>query len=207
MANVAHAKRGAIIGVMGLVFAKLLTDTALGATPGTTYDVALHEVPGTIEVGLTASITDEVLGADDNPTYDIFSSLDSVDVSMTLAALGTDLEAFLLGGNLDDNGVLVTANADAAPWVAMGFKSKRSDGSYDYIWLYKGKFKHGDSTHHTKERGAVNWQTPAISATFGPRDFDGRIKARVNDKDEGLGVNTISTFLAAPYVPAVTVTP
>ena len=199
MANVAHKKRGARIGVRGLVFAKLLTDASAGAT----YDTNLIEVPGLIEVALTATITDEALGADDNPVWDLYNALDSLDAAVTLGALGTDTEAFLLGRTIDANGVLLTKSTDAAPWVAMGFKTLRTDGSYDYIWLYKGKFKTGDDTSRSKERGAVNFQTPQITGTYGPRDFDSNIMARVNDGDEDLGQNTISTFLAAPYATGV----
>ena len=51
---------------------------------------------------------------------------------------------------------MLAATSDVPPWVVMGFKASRSDDSYDYIWLYKGKFKQGDMTFHTKEKGTVN---------------------------------------------------
>ena len=197
MPNVSHAKRSALIGLRGLVFAANLTDTSSGAT----YAADLHEVPGIIEAALTANVSEEVLGADDNPTWDIFNALDSIDVELTLGALGTDVESFLLGRTIDSNGVMLAASNDAAPWVAMGFKSMRSDGSFDYMWLYKGKFKASDMSYKSKEKGTVNWQTPKISATFGPRDFDSRIYARVNEKDKTVMPATITSFLTAVYTP------
>lgn len=192
-------KRGVLIGVRNLVFAELKSDTITEAV----YEEDIHELPGTIEIAITASISDEVLGADDNPTWEILASLDSLDVAMTVASIDKEAEAFLLGLEIDGNGVLLQASNDDAPWVAMGFKSARSDGSEDYIWLYKGKFKPSDITYHTKERGTVNWNTPVINATFGPRDFDQRHLAKLNSADADLGADTLKTFFDAPYVPVV----
>lgn len=77
-----------------------------------------------------------------------------------MQALEPTGKAFLLGGTVDSKGVLIEGGDDIAPYVAMGFKTARSDGTDDYIWLYKGKFAPGDETFRTKEQGTVNWQTP-----------------------------------------------
>ena len=119
-------------------------------------------------------------------------------ISFTQAALGADMTSFLLGTTVDTNGVEVENASDEAPYVACGFKAARSDGSDDYVWLYKGKFAPGDQTYHTKEQGTVNWQTPTLNGKFGPRICDKGIKARVNSEDQA-AASILGTFFDSVY--------
>lgn len=180
MAASAFKRIGVLVGVRDLVFAKVTKDDSTGVT----YETDIKKAPGVIEIALTAQISEDQLGADDNPYYEIMNSKDGYEVAITQAALGADMTSYLLGTTVDTNGVEVENGSDEAPYVACGFKSARSDGSDDYVWLYKGKFAPGDQTYHTKEQGTVNWQTPTLNGQFGPRIYDKDIKARVNSKDE-----------------------
>lgn len=194
MANQTMKKIGILVGCRDVVFAKMTAD----ASTGTTYQTDLFQAPGVIEIALTAQVTNENLAADDVPIYEVINSLDGFDVSLTMASVGSDGKAYLLGNTVDTKGVLFEASDDEAPYVAMGFKTARSDGSDDYIWLYKGKFAQGDSTFHTKERGAVNWQTPVLTGTFVPRISDKKLRAIVNSEDSAAST-IISSFFSAPY--------
>ena len=194
MSNATMNKLGILIGCRDVVFAKMTAD----ASSGTSYESDLFFAPGVIEVALTAQVTNESLAADDVPLYEVLNSLDGFDLSLTMASVGNDGKAYLLGNTVDAKGVLFEASDDEAPYVAMGFKTARSDGSDDYIWLYKGKFAQGDSTFHTKEKGAVNWQTPVLTASFIPRISDKKIRAVVNSEDSN--ASTIkASFFSAPY--------
>ena len=180
MADTNMNRIGVLIGLKGLVLCKLTKDDASGVT----YDTEkMFRVPGVIEAGLTAQVTSEQIGADDVAIYEMAESVDGYELALTLAAIGTDGKNFLLGNELDDNGVLIENAGDNAPYVAAGFVTARSDGSEDYVWLYKGKFAPSDETFRTKEKGKVNWQTPALKGTFGPRVHDRDIKAVVNSKE------------------------
>lgn len=194
MSNTTMKKLGILIGCRDVVFAKMTAD----ASTGTTYESDLFLAPGVIEVALTAQVTNESIAADDVPLYEVLNSLDGFDLSLTMASVGNDGKAYLLGNDIDAKGVLFEASDDEAPYVAMGFKTARSDGSDDYIWLYKGKFAQGDSTFHTKEKGAVNWQTPVLTASFIPRISDKKIRAVVNSEDSSAST-IISSFFTAPY--------
>lgn len=194
MANQTMKKTGILVGCRDVVFAKMTAD----ASTGTTYETDLFQAPGVIEIALTAQVTNENLAADDVPIYEVLNSLDGFDVSLTMASVGPDGKAYLLGNTVDTNGVLLEASDDDAPYVAMGFKTARSDGSDDYIWLYKGKFAQGDNTFHTKERGTVNWQTPVLTGTFMPRISDKRLRCSVNTADTA-AASILSTFLTAVY--------
>lgn len=198
MANVQHKKKSTLIGVRDVVFCLLKKDDATGVQ----YDASVHSAPGVIEIGLTPNVSSEQLAADDNPAFEMMSAFDTLDVSFTVNALDKELSALLLGHTVDSNGVLIEASDDVAPYVAMGFKSAKSDGTDKYIWLYKGKFTPSDQTFRTKEQGTVNWNTPALSATFGPRDNDKRMKADIDTSDEGVSATTVSSFFATVYTPA-----
>ena len=188
-------KTGILIGCRDVIFCKVATDAA----SGTTYDEEnMFKAPGVIEIAMTAQTTNESIGADDVEIYDAMASVDGYEVGITMAALGPDAKAFLLGNTVDSKGVLLEGSGDDAPFVAMGFKAARSDGSEDYVWLYKGKFAAGDSTFRTKEKGAVNWQTPTLTGTFGPRISDKAIKASVNNKDS-LATSILATFFSSVY--------
>ena len=189
-------KRGILIGCRDVVFAKMSEDSATG----TTYATDVMQAPGVIEIALTANVTAEQLGADDVETYEMLNAMNGYDVSLTMASLGTDAAQFLLGSAPDSKGVLVEKGDDVAPYVAMGFKTARSDGSDDYIWLYKGKFAQSDATFRTKEKGQANWQTPVLTASFGPRISDKAIRAIVNSNATGFA--TIKdTFFTTVYAP------
>ena len=200
MSVTSFSRKGVLVGARQLVFARI---TAEG-TDSTTYDTEIKRVPGTIELGMMPSISEDQLGADDNPTYEMISELDSIDVAATVAALGNDLTAYLLGAKVDDNGVLVSSKSDVAPYVAMGVEATRSDGKLSRLWLYRGKFKMSEEKYRTKEKGKVNWQTPTLSGTFGPRLHDARIRALVNEDDEGVTAAKFASFLDTVYEPTFT---
>lgn len=194
MTKTALKKLGVLIGCRDVVFAELESDDA----SGTTYATEIKQAPGVIEIALTAQATNETLGADDVALFEALTSLDGFEVSVTMASLGSDAKAFLLGATIDEKGVLIESAADQAPYVAMGFKTARSDNSDDYVWLYKGRFAQSDQTFRTKEQGTVNWQTPALTGTFLPRVSDKRLRATVNTKDE-LAASILSTFFDSVY--------
>jgi uncharacterized protein YjdB len=78
----------------------------------------------------------------------------------------------LLGHSYDEEtGLLKKGANDVAPWVACGFRSLKSDGSYRYFWLTKGKFRPTEENIETKG-DSVNFQTPSITGSFAKRVSD-----------------------------------
>ena len=194
MEKATFKKPGVLIGCRDVVFAKMTEDT----NAGTTYAADIHSAPGVIEIALTSQNTNESLGADDVALYETRASLDGFEVSITLASLGADGQAYLMGSKVDSNGVLVEGAADNPPYVAMGFKTARSDGTDDYVWLYKGRFVQGDATFRTREQGTVNWQTPVLTGTFLPRVSDKAMRATVNSADEK-AAGILASFFNSVY--------
>jgi len=119
-------------------------------------------------------------------------------------------QAALLGHSVT-GGVLVKKSTDTAPYVALGFKSKKSNGSYRYVWLYKGKFALQEQEYQTAE-DKPKFQTPKIKGTFIKRTFDNAWQ-KIGDEDHpdwavSTGTNWFTAVDgAAPGPLTVTISP
>jgi len=154
----------AFVGLKDLYFAILTKDDSTGAT---------YNTPEKLAPAVTARITPQVESvtdyADDGPT-ETASSLGGIEVELEVSQIPLDKQATLLGHTYQ-NGLLVRSADDVSPYVALGFRSQKADGSYLYVWLYKGKFQPVEINLQTKGE-SVEFQHPTIQGTFVKRDFD-----------------------------------
>lgn len=148
------------IGCDGAVIAKLTADT--GAAKPTWG--AVQELPGVMVINVNPNSSIETAFYDDGPG-EAATTLGNIEVSFDKSSLGPSETAFLLGKELDSNGVLWHGSNDTPPWVAFGFRSLKSDGTYKYVWLYKGKFIDPSSNNETKGE-SVNFQNDQITGRF-----------------------------------------
>lgn len=149
------------IGCDNLVYALMKAEDT--ATTAPTYD-AVKAAPGVISVNINPNATQETLFADDGP-MDTATTLGKVDVEINKAELTTENKADLLGHEIDDNGGIVYGDSDVPPWVAIGFRTLKSNGKYRYLWLYKGKFTDPEDNNETKG-DTINFQTDTIKGQF-----------------------------------------
>lgn len=149
------------IGCDHLVYAVMKTEDS--ATTAPVYD-APKSAPGVISVNINPNASQETLFADDGP-YDTATTLGKVDVEINKAELTTENKADLLGHTIDDNGGIVYSSTDTPPWVAIGFRTLKSNGKHRYVWLYKGKFTDPEDNNETKG-DSINFQTDTISGQF-----------------------------------------
>lgn len=149
------------IGCDSLVYAIMQTeDTA--TTPPAYGDV--KTAPGVISININPNASQETLFADDGP-MDTATTLGKVDVAINKAELTTENKADLLGHEIDDNGGIAYGDSDVPPWVAIGFRTLKSNGKYRYVWLYKGKFTDPEDNNETKG-DSINFQTDTINGQF-----------------------------------------
>lgn len=165
------------IGLSHLHYAILKTDNA--ATGTSTYELPIR-IPGAIEVNVNANPSTETLFADDGP-METASSLGEIEVEINVADLPLAVQAILLGHTITA-GVMERKSNDTAPFIALGFKSLKSNGKYRYVWLAKGKFNLPELNHTTKGDG-VEFQTPTISAAFVKRESDDVWITHADDDD------------------------
>jgi phi13 family phage major tail protein len=166
---------GVRVGLRDLHYALLTKDDETGVTYQDPVKIA-----GAINAKISPKSNTETLYADDGPA-ETATSLGEIEVELEVKDLPLSVQAALLGHTVS-NGVMIKNAGDTAPYVAMGFRSKKSNGKYRYVWLYKGKFELPEEEFATQE-DKPKFQTPKIKGTFIKREYDGAWQA-VGDEDE-----------------------
>lgn len=184
----------ALIGLKDLYYATLTKDDGTGVTYGTPVKVA-----PAINAKITPSVSTEVLYADDGPA-ETAVALGEISVELETSDLPLEIQAALLGHTLDATaGVMTKKSTDTAPYVALGFKSQKSNGKYRFVWLLKGKFAPIEEEYKTKE-DKVTYNTPKIKASFVKRSKDD-VWQYIADEDSGF--TGASTWFTSVYAPTV----
>lgn len=155
---------GIQVGLNSLYYAILTSDAVSGVTYNNPVAIA-----GAINAKISPKSNTETLYCDDGPDETV-TSLGEIDVEFEAKDLDLNTQAAILGHSVT-GGVLTKKSTDTAPYVALGFKSKKSNGSYRYVWLYKGKFALQEQDFQTQE-DKPKFQTPKIKGTFIKRTYD-----------------------------------
>ena len=173
------------IGLRDIHIALLTDDDNTGAT---------YQTPSKLERAVSAKLTPKVNSENiysDDTVEDIISSFDSVEVEIELNQLSLTSRATLQGAKVV-KGVLVESKEDIAPTLALGFKSKKHNGKYRYVWLLKGKFELATDEYDT-EAEKPSPKSAKLKGTFFSRDFDGNFRF-IADEDEAGAAPTIIVF-------------
>lgn len=173
------------IGVSDLHVAVLNEDTPKGTT---TYEEP-QRFQGLIGITVTPTVASGELYADDQLSQSN-GSLVGYEIGMNPEELTLEEQALLLGGKVDDNGGLFVPDGSKAPYVAIMFRSQKSDGEYQYRVIYKVKFQPYDETYATKD-SSITYQTPTINGRAFKRLSDGETDYKTDLADD--------TFFDAPY--------
>lgn len=192
--------KGVPIGLSNLVVAKLTDDPASG--------VATYEAPTVIKGAISANInpnaSNDTLFADDGP-YETATTIGQIALDLNVADLDLDTQALLLGHSVV-GGVLIRKSADIPPWVAVGFKSLKSNGSYRFTWLVKGKFGLSEQNNQTKG-DSVAFNTPTISGSFVKRDCDDEWERHIDQDHPNYVASMGTNWFNNPYGGTADTTP
>ena len=156
---------GVRVGLKDLYYATLTTDASDGAVYGTPV-----KITGAITANINPNSSNETLFGDDGP-LETASQLGQVELELNVADIPLEVQQVLLGHDSLSSGVLLKKSTDTPPWLAIGFKSKKSNGNYRYVWLLKGKFREPEVNHETQD-DSINFQTITISGNFVKREYD-----------------------------------
>lgn len=184
----------AIIGLRNLVFAELKTDPAVGGTA--TYGVP-QLIAGAISANINPNASSSTLFADDGP-YETATTIGEISLEMNVADLPLEVQAKLFGHTLTEDGVLIRKGSDIPPWVAVGFKSLKSNGKYRYTWLAKGKFGLPEQNNETKG-DSVNFQTPTASGSFVKRECDDEWERHIDEDAANFNSSMAANWFNNPY--------
>jgi len=178
------------VGLKDITIALLTADTVDTLT---TYE-APTKLERSIKAQLTPKSTQVKLYSDDS-VEEVINAFDSIDVEIELNQLTLKSRSMLQGSSLV-KGVLVEKKTDIAPTLALGFKSKKSNGKYMYVWLYKGSFSLSEDTFETEEVD-VKDQTAKLKATFYAREYDGAYRTFADEDEEGYEPTTGTAWFTA----------
>lgn len=192
------------IGCDNLVYAKMTTEDTAETAP--VYgDVT--KAPGVMSININPNGSLETLFADDGP-MESASTLGRIEVEIQKNELTTQNKADLLGHEIDANGAVVFGDSDVPPYVAIGFRTLKSNGKYRHVWLYKGKFTEPEDNNETKG-DSINFQSDTISGQFTKLQYaytvNGRTvrpwKYELDGDNESASEDTIAKWFDAPVLP------
>lgn len=198
------------IGCDHLVYALMTTEDT--ATTAPAYG-DVKSAPGVISVNINPNASQETLFADDGP-METATTLGKIDVEINKAELTAENKADLLGHQIDANGGVVYGDSDVPPWVAIGFRTLKSNGNYRYVWLYKGKFTDPEDNNETKG-DSINFQTDTISGQFVKLNnqitINNRLirlwKYELDGDNEDADANVMANWFDEVVMPSNTTTP
>lgn len=185
------------IGLRDIHIALLTKDDGTGVT---------YEVPNKLERAISAKLTPksntESIYSDDT-VEDIISAFEGVDVEIEINQLSLESRAKLQGAKVV-KGVLIESKDDIPPTLALGFKSKKNNGKYRYVWLLKGKFELAADEYDT-EAEKPSPKSAKLKGTFFARDSDGNYRFIADEDGNGIDETIIAAwFTALPAEPAAT---
>lgn len=122
------------IGLDSLYVAAVTADTSIIYTTGIPEILA----PGA-EISMTPVSSQEIYYSDDQP-HEIISSEAETDMEITLTGVPSQMLALLFGASFDTVTGRVYDNAGIPPYMALGFRTLKSNGSYRYYWCQKVQF-------------------------------------------------------------------
>jgi len=187
----------ATIGLDKLYYASITEGTTGDETYGTPTQLAKA-----ISADLSIELNEATLFADDGQAEAV-KEFKSGTISLGVDDIGNSVAAALVGATVDSNGVLVSRSEDSAPYVAIGFRAKMSNGRYKYFWLYKVLF--GVPANSLATKGdSITFSTPTIEGTIFRRnkaDSKGKHPWKVECTEDGTNTSIISAWYTSVYEP------
>lgn len=196
--------KGIKIGVSHLYYA-LITEDANGDE---SY-VAPVRLNGVNQINISMNSTIETFFAENAP-YDVADAIGEVEIELTLADLTLEEQIVLLGQE-KAGAVYLTKGSHNAPYIALGFKTLKSNGKYRFVWLTKGKMSVPDMNQTTKA-GTVEFQPSVITGKFVQRNLDEVIMKKADEDTSDYLATIGDTWFDAvesadTVAPTVTVVP
>lgn len=160
------------IGIDNLVWCPLQEDSSAKLTYKQESGAdQIYLLPGVMSLNINPNTSIETAYYDDGPG-EVASTLGNVEVTLNKSSLGPKEQALLLGAsyvklaaNHATAAGLLSGVADTPPWGALGYRTLKSDGTYRYVWLLKGKFTIPTSNNETKGE-SINFQSDEITGRF-----------------------------------------
>ncbi len=170
-------------GIEGLVSAEVTKDDDTAYETGEVFSVA-----GIAELERATETSNEPHFYDNVPAV-LIASTGSDEVTCRVSGIPLDVLAKITGQAYDEATGTFIEGERQPKYFALGYKTKKTNGSEVYVWRYKGQFSIPDSTHVTEDDGTdANGQEivyTGISTTFRFTKTGKRAKAINVDLEAG----------------------
>ena len=134
-------------GIRNLVAAKLLTDTAEAIEFDTPFPVC-----GTSKLSRSTETSSGKKYYDNSPAFSVISN-GADEVAVDGSAIEDEVLAKLMGEFYDEEtGLYIEGEPDPGEF-AIGYITKKTDGTEILVWRLKGTFAYPDEEHNTEDDG------------------------------------------------------
>ena len=134
-------------GVEGLVYAEVTEDTSENYNAG---DV--KELAGTSELSRSTESSSEAHYYDNMPAV-VIDSTGADEVTASVSAIPLEVLADITGQYYDTTTGMFVEGTREPKYFALGYRTKKTDGTEILVWRLKGTFSIPESTHVTENDG------------------------------------------------------
>ena len=150
-------------GLRDVYVAKVTQNDGEGYTTETPVKMARA-----IKAKISDKFTSEKLYSDDG-VEGMLQAYEGTDVELEVNTLAAaDRAAFF--GQAYLNGFLLKSAEDEAPEVALGYRVRRLNGKFDFVWMYCGRFAQGNEENYETEAASKTKQTNTVKGEFYQRE-------------------------------------
>lgn len=150
-------------GLRDVYVAKVTQNDTEGYTAGTPIKMARA-----IKAKISDKFTSEKLYSDDG-VEGMLQAYEGTDVELEVNTLAAaDRAAFF--GQAYLNGFLLKSAEDEAPEVALGYRVRRLNGKFDFVWMYCGRFAQGNEENYETEAASKTAKTNTVKGEFYQRE-------------------------------------
>ena len=137
-------------GIRGLVYAEVTKDD--NESNGGYVTGTVKALAGVAELTRTTETSSEAHYYDNVPAV-VIDSTGADEVSITCSAIDFSVLADITGQVYDANKGMFVEGERQNKYFAIGYITKKTDGTEVFVWRLKGKFNIPDSTHNTENDG------------------------------------------------------
>lgn len=184
-------------GVSDLYYAEVTADTDNAYTTGTPKRMA-----GVATIAKTTASSVATHYYDNAPAV-VISSAGADEITLTVSAIPLDVLADITGQTWDQaKGAMIEGPAEHKEF-AIGYKTKRTDGTEVYVWRLKGVFSVPDQTSNTEDDGTdAEGQELTFTGIQTVHQFTATgAGAKAVVADDGLGLAKVSDWFTAVVTP------
>ena len=196
----------ATIGLDSLFYAHITEATDGDETYGTPVKLAKA-----MTAELSIEVNEATLYADD-AAAEVVKEFKNGTLTLGVDDIGATSASALTGAQIDENGVVVSASENTPAPVAVGFRARKSKGTYKYFWLYRVIFGI-PATNLTTKGDGITFSTPNIEGVIYRRNKLDAFskhpwKTEADESDASVGATVIEDWFDEVYEPvAPTTTP